>query len=155
MVSSREFYCFALGNLTGLGLAILQSRRQGCGVVFGVIGHGLLNEILLLFSLEFYWSLQGIYWSRLGNFTAPAQRILLLSSTEFYCSPLCTKSYWSRFWNFTGLLYGILLVSFRAFWGFVQGIFGVSFGEFECLISETFRSLVQRIFGSYTRQIQK
>ena len=57
MVSSREFYCFALGNLTGLGLAILQSRRQGCGVVFGVIGHGLLNEILLLFSLEFYWSL--------------------------------------------------------------------------------------------------
>lgn len=119
MVSSREFYCFPLGNSTGLGLAILQSRRQGFGVVFGVIGHGLLNEILLLFSLKFYWSLYGICWSRVGNFTAPSQIILLLSSTEFYSSPLCTESYWSRLWNFTGLLYGILLVSFRAFWGFV------------------------------------
>ena len=125
-----KMYWYRLGNLTRLGLAFLQSRRLGCGVVLEVIGHGLLNEILLLLSLEFYLSLKGIYWSRLGNFTAPVPRILLLSSTEFYCSPLCTKSNWSRFWNFTGLLYGILLVSFMPSWGFVWGIFGVSFGEF-------------------------
>ena len=147
MLSSREFNWSRLGNFT-----VSQT-----GVWGGVRGYrsrapqrnftALLAEVLLVSLRNLLVSCRQFYCSVPDNFTAflygilflsPMYGILLVSSLELYRSPLR---------NFTGLVLGILGIRVGNFRAILWGILMSHFWNFWCLI--------QRIFGSATRQSQK